>query len=108
MFILFTNSDFVVHGSGGPVISGATVGGKLCINPKWLVEYKINLGDRKNHQMYAVLNASGSDFVLTKGIDSSSASAADHILVKNEKIEFFGCYGGSSTLQNSDYYLVNY
>jgi hypothetical protein len=108
VFILFTNSDFVVHGSGGPVISGATVGGKLCINPKWLVEYKINLGDRKNHQMYAVLNASGSDFVLTKGIDSSSASAADHILVKNEKIEFFGCYGGSSTLQNSDYYLVNY
>lgn len=108
VFILFTNSDFVVHGSGGPVISGATVGGKLCINPKWLVEYKINLGDRKNHQMYAILNASGSDFVLTKGIDSSSASAADHILVKNEKIEFFGCYGGSSTLQNSDYYLVNY
>lgn len=108
VFILFTNSDFVVHGSGGPVISGATVGGKLCINPKWLVEYKINLGDRKNHQMYAVLNASGSDFVLTKGIDSSSASAADHILVKNEKIEFFGCYGGSSTLQNSDYYLINY
>lgn len=108
VFILFTNSDFVVHGSGGPVISGATVGGKLCINPKWLVEYKINLGDRKNHQMYAVLNASGSDFVLTKGIDSSSASAADHVLVKNEKIEFFGCYGGSSTLQNSDYYLVNY
>lgn len=108
VFILFTNSDFVVHGSGGPVISGATVGGKLCVNPKWLVEYKINLGDRKDHQMYAVLNASGSDFVLTKGIDSSSASAADHILVKNEKIEFFGCYGGSSTLQNSDYYLMNY
>lgn len=108
VFILFTNSDFVVHGSGGPVISGATVGGKLCVNPKWLVEYKINAGDRKNHQMYAVLNASGSDFVLTKGIDSSSASAADHVLVKNEKIEFFGCYGGSSTLQNSDYYLVNY
>ena len=67
-----------------------------------------NAGDRKNHQMYAVLNASGSDFVLTKGIDSSSASAADHVLVKNEKIEFFGCYGGSSTLQNSDYYLINY
>ena len=108
VFILFANSDFVVHGSGGPVISGATVGGKLCVNPKWLVEYKINAGDRKNHQMYAVLNASGSDFVLTKGIDSSSASAADHVLVKNEKIEFFGCYGGSSTLQNSDYYLVNY
>lgn len=108
VFILFTNSDFVVHGSGGPVISGATVGGKLCINPKWLVEYKINSGDRKDHQLYAVLNASGSDFVLTKGIDSSSASAADHVLVKNEKIEFFGCYGGSSTLQNSDYYLINY
>ena len=108
VFILFANSDFVVHGSGGPVISGATVGGKLCVNPKWLVEYKINAGDRKNHQMYAVLNASGSDFVLTKGIDSSSASAADHVLVKNEKIEFFGCYGGSSTLQNSDYYLINY
>ena len=108
VFILFANSDFVVHGSGGPVISGATVGGKLCVNPKWLVEYKINAGDRKNHQMYAVLNASGSDFVLTKGVDSSSASAADHVLVKNEKIEFFGCYGGSSTLQNSDYYLINY
>ena len=108
VFILFANSDFVVHGSGGPVIYGATVGGKLCVNPKWLVEYKINAGDRKNHQMYAVLNASGSDFVLTKGIDSSSASAADHVLVKNEKIEFFGCYGGSSTLQNSDYYLINY
>lgn len=108
VFILFANSDFVVHGSGGPVISGATVGGKLCVNLKWLVEYKINAGDRKNHQMYAVLNASGSDFVLTKGIDSSSASAADHVLVKNEKIEFFGCYGGSSTLQNSDYYLINY
>ena len=108
VFILFANSDFVVHGSGGPVISGATVGGKLCVNPKWLVEYKINAGDRKNHQMYAVLNASGSDFVLTKGVDSSSAGAADHVLVKNEKIEFFGCYGGSSTLQNSDYYLINY
>ena len=108
VFILFANSDFVVHGRGGPVISGATVGGKLCVNPKWLVEYKINAGDRKNHQMYAVLNASGSDFVLTKGVDSSSASAADHVLVKNEKIEFFGCYGGSSTLQNYDYYLINY
>lgn len=108
VFILFANSDFVAHGSGGPVIPGATVGGKLCVNPKWLVEYKINTGDRKNHQMYAVLNASGSDFVLTKGVDSSSASAADHVLVKNEKIEFFGCYGGSSTLQNSDYYLINY
>lgn len=108
VFILFTNSDFVAHISGGPVISDATVGGKLCINVKWLVDYKINANDRKNHQVYAVLNASGIDFVLTKGVDSSSAGAADHVLVKNEKIEFFGCYGGSSTLQNSDYYLINY
>ena len=108
VFILFASGDFVSHTSNnGPMIPSATVGGKLCINVKWLVDYKINVNDRKNHQVYAVLNASGSDFVLTKGVDSSSAGTADHVLVENEKIAFFGCYGGSSTLQVSDYYLMN-
>ena len=40
-----------------------------------------------------------------KGTSSGSASSADHVLLKNERFIFVGCYGGSTTLLNSDYYL---
>ena len=101
IFVLLVQSDI----TGVPVISGAVIDGKLCFNIKSFIEYKINAGDRKNHQVYAILNTCGSDVYFTKGTSSSSASSADHVLLKNERFIFVGCYGGSTTLLNSDYYL---
>ena len=101
IFVLLVQSDI----TGVPVISGAVIDGKLCFNIKSFIEYKINSGDRKNHQVYAILNTCGSDVYFTKGTSSGSASSADHVLLKNERFIFVGCYGGSTTLLNSDYYL---
>ena len=101
IFVLLVQSDI----TGVPVISGAVIDGKLCFNIKSFIEYKINSGDRKNHQVYAILNTCGSDVYFTKGTSSDSASSADHVLLKNERFIFVGCYGGSTTLLNNDYYL---
>lgn len=101
IFVLLVQSDI----AGVPVISGAVIDGKQCFNIKSFIEYKINAGDRKNHQVYAILNTCGSDVYFTKGTASGSASSADHVLLKNERFIFVGCYGGSTTLLNSDYYL---